>query len=430
MKKIVLSMVVVLMAGSVAAQSLQNFEYSPFEDEYPIDLTGGESFTQEINFTSEADQSLPFGLRVTVENDTTDFETGDLVGAEFDLTGSLEDSRTERSLVFENRLNDGDLVYIGSIDADNGSLGAFSENSLDVSVEADPAISPDSFDFEFDVRSAPGFAEETESTEINDTTGEAEVSVGESSVYVSSDAGESVAVESYSETTVSPPEPDREFVSGVGVEVQDSNGDEAEANGTVSIGYSQDVVEENNLDESSMDVYYYNNSLMEWTTEGVEVVSRDTADNVVEADVAHFSTYAAFAEQQDDSTDTDDGGGDVIPFDPAEDDEETESDTQEQTEESSEQDDSSGDQQEDTTTQDDETSGQEDTGVEDSEQDAEDQTDTQQTPDTPTGQFFTSDTGIAGGLLILLVVLVVYLEYTGRIELRELKEVIKQKTSN
>ncbi|EGQ42685.1 MAG: hypothetical protein J07AB43_06720, partial [Candidatus Nanosalina sp. J07AB43] len=41
-----------------------------------------------------------------------------------------------------------------------------------------------------------------------------------------------------------------------------------------------------------------------------------------------------------------------------------------------------------------------------------------------------SGTGIASSLLILLVVLVVYLEYTGRIELRELKEVIKQKTSD
>ncbi|NMJ77125.1 PKD domain-containing protein [Nanohaloarchaea archaeon] len=132
----------------------------------------------------------------------------------------------------------------------------------------------------------------------------------------------------------------------------------------------------------------------------------------------------------------DTGGGGSVTTDTAGDDstggsdeEETEPDTQEQSEDSSEQDDSSGDQQEDTT-QDDGSSDQGDTGAEDSEQDAEDQTDTQQTPDTPTGQFFTSDTGIAGGLLILLVVLVVYLEYTGRIELRELKEVVKQKTSN
>jgi PGF-pre-PGF domain-containing protein len=132
----------------------------------------------------------------------------------------------------------------------------------------------------------------------------------------------------------------------------------------------------------------------------------------------------------------DTGGGGSVTTDTTGDDstdssdeDESEPDTQDQTEESSEQDDSSGDQQEDTT-QDDGSSDQGDTSVEDSEQDAEDQTETQQTPDTPTGQFFTSDTGIASGLLILLVVLVVYLEYTGRIELRELKEVIKQKASN
>jgi hypothetical protein len=37
---------------------------------------------------------------------------------------------------------------------------------------------------------------------------------------------------------------------------------------------------------------------------------------------------------------------------------------------------------------------------------------------------------IASSAIVLLVVLIIYFEYTGKIELRELKEVVKQKTSN
>jgi hypothetical protein len=226
-------------------------------------------------------------------------------------------------------------------------------------------------------------------------------------------------------TELSDPNTDtEEFVGGISVDVSNSSG-QVDSSGVVTIGYEDDA-----LDSEDVNVYFYNDTgaANQWVNVGG---TQYTNNNTVSEEVDHFSTYGAFVEpQQVDSTDTDDGGGgDVIPFDPAEDEEENESDTQEQNEESSEQDDSSGDQQEDNTQQDG-SSDQDDTGVEDSEQDTEDQTDSQQTPDTPTGQFFTSDTGIASGLLILLVVLVVYLEYTGRIELRELKEVIKQKTSS
>ncbi len=570
MKKMILTLALVMFAASASAQTLQDFE-SSFDDNFQKSLAGGEGFSGYINFSSGVDRSVPLVVEVTVESDETSFATGDMKGAEFDVSTILnstgfdwksfvwdrvqrgegeilvpDDSVRENDSIPEavyvseesepvfaedpaniseddfpgftfvesrSELEDLDLTYDpentpaayvvsksysgddylprteaypedsilqgdrareefadglnasdyslrpaqfrsgsegASIEDDSlvesiqrpagdtleysfvlqeGAIYTGSQNSVLIRVGADQRIRPDSFDFSFEVRSEIGVISENRTEEVRASEPET-VETGDTEVSVNASADANVTVQTVEQTSLPDPSPESDFVGGVSVDVSNRSG-QVEASGNITVSYDQSVVDSNDLDEDSMSVYFFNESRGEWTSEGVEVVDRDTGENTVTADVAHFSTYAVFAEQQDDSTDTDDGsgGGDVIPFDPAEDEEETEPDTQDQTEESSEQDDSSGDQQEETT-QDDGSSDQGDTGVEDSEQDAEDQTDTQQTPDTPTGQFFTSDTGIAGGLLILLVVLVVYLEYTGRIELRELKEVIKQKTSN
>ncbi|WP_414837611.1 hypothetical protein ACK3SF_05065 [Candidatus Nanosalina sp. VS9-1] len=335
-KTILLAFLILVLLTAVSAQSLQNFEYSP-EQDFERSLTGGESFNQTINFTSEADRDLPFGLRVTVENESTNFETGESLGAEFDLTGSLEDSGSVRDLSFKKRLTEGNLIYVGGIDTEDENLSAESENSLEIKVEADRRISPDSFEFEFDVRSNPGFAAETNSSDVG-ADNSAEVKVGSSSVSVQTSSGKNVTVERYEETTVSPPE-NRNFVGGVGIEVKDDNGDDAEANGTVSIGYSQQTINQNNLDEDSMSVYFFNETSQEWTKDGVTVVNRDTASNVVEASVSHFSTYAAFAPEEDASSESSDGGSGWIEFDPQQASEsttESENDTSETEENTSE----------------------------------------------------------------------------------------------
>lgn len=431
-KKILLALTLFALVTGVSAQSLQNFEYSP-EDDYSVDLTGGESFTQNVNFTSEADRELPFGVRVTVENDTTNFETGEtIVGTEFDVTGTLTDSRIERRLSFTQRLTDGNLVYIGSINTENNSLGAFSENSLNLEIEANPAISPDNFNFEFDVRSAPGFAVETNSARVDSSTGQAEVNVGSSSVSVNTETGTDVTVESYNETTVSAPNENSNFVGGVGVEVRDSNNQDAEANGTVSIGYSQQVVDDRNLNENSMEVYFYNESISQWTTEGVEVVNRDTEDNVVEANVTHFSTYAAFAEEEQTSTSSssdDDSSAGPIPFTPEEEDQdqtETQNDSEE-TQETTDQENETVNQT-DNETQADQTDNQTETGTGESEGPSE-QAQQNAAPQSPVGQFLESESNVFGGLIVLLVALVALLQYTGRVELRELREYVEQKVS-
>jgi hypothetical protein len=117
----------------------------------------------------------------------------------------------------------------------------------------------------------------------------------------------------------------------------------------------------------------------------------------------------------------------VIPYDPQpEEQEEPVNDTQQDNTS-----DETDDQQQETSPEDD-TDGQESSGEDESTGTGEsDQVTGQQdeAPQTPVGQFFTSETGVAGGLIVVLVALVLFLEYTGRIELRELKEVLKQKFS-
>ena len=321
MRKFLLIFLIVGLSVSVSAQSLQNFEYSPSEDDYPVELTGGDSFNQLINFSSESDRGLPLGVRVTVENESTDFVTGDDLGAEFDVSGALIDSSSVRDLSFEERLTDGDLVYVGSLS--DGVLRPQSENSLDLKIKAHNAVRPDSFDFEFDVRSVPGFASESETVEVSNGSADVEVDGNEVEVDVNGTEADAT-IESYSELTAPAPETDENFVGGVGVEVTDEEGKEVEASGTVSIGYDQEFVDNNGIEEASMDVYYYNDSSMQWTTEGVEVISRDSEENVVTAEVSHFSMYAAFAEEEEESS----GGAGPIEWTPEDSNEEIQNNTE------------------------------------------------------------------------------------------------------
>ena len=178
--------------------------------------------------------------------------------------------------------------------------------SIEVVFDSSVRIRPDSYSFEFDVRSDPGFASATESKSIDNGTATVEVE-GESvdaSVDISAEEDNaSVTVESYEETTVSPPEPDSEFVGGLGVEVT-KNESEVDSSGNISISYDQELIDERALEEESMGVYYFNESRAEWTTEGAEVINRDTEDNVITAEASHFSVYAAFAEEESSSQDT------------------------------------------------------------------------------------------------------------------------------
>lgn len=298
--------------------------------------------------------------------------------------------------------------------------------SLELVLESSPRIKPDSYSFEFDVRSRPGFASETENESLG-SDHEANVTVETGSVTTSVDVTSNetdanVTVQSYEEVTVAPPEPDNEFVGGVGVEV--SGKGEVEASGNITVSYDQAVVDQNNLDEDSMSVYYYNESRGVWTTEGVEVVERDTLENSVTAEADHFSTYAAYAEeeetQQDDGSDSDDSADTFFVQTSSEDEENQTQDSQNEDETESEtgQDQSQEDaqQQEEDTQNQQESEG---TQQENNQEQSQDQ--------GITGQFLGSPTNIGGIIVAVLVAMVAALQYFGKIEIRAVIELVREK---
>lgn len=431
MRKILLALMFFAFLTGVSAQSLQNFEYSPGEDDYPIDLTGGESFTQSIEFTNEANQDLPFGVRVVVESNNTDFESGDYTGAEFDVKGTLATDGSEDSLDIDfskMRLTNEKLIYVGTLPEAQSLSQSFNENNLELQVETDQAIRPDNFNFNFDVRAAPGFASESNNTEFENEI--AQATVDESSVSVNSDNGQNLAVESYEETTVSAPE-DTEFVGGLGVEVTDSRGDKADAEGTISIAYDQDVVNDDDLDEDSMQIYYYNESSMSWTTEGVEIVDRDTDENLIEAEVTHFSTYAAFAEEEQDSS-SGGSGGDFDPSDFIDDADEPEEDV--------DVDQNADDQESDESSEDDVQEQPEEEQQQEENAGQEDQIESEETTQQPnsnnpsesqgiTGLFTASESGGLAAAVLGVVLAVFYLQRKDKIELRNGVESLVAKLS-
>lgn len=178
-------------------------------------------------------------------------------------------------------------------------------------------------------------------------------------------------------------------------------------------------MEENGLDESSMQVYFYNESSLEWTTEGVENISRDLEDNVVEADVAHFSTYGAFAEpeQENDEDSGGDGSSSIVISDSDTPEEQDDIQDQQDNQDTSQESD-----QESTEEQQDETTGQEDSD------DSQQQNNPDESPEQGiTGQFLGSPTNVGVLLVGLLVAMVAALQYFGKIELRSLIELIREK---
>jgi hypothetical protein len=296
-----------------------------------------------------------------------------------------------------------------------------SQNSVLIEVGADQRIKPDSFDFSFEVKSEVGVMGENETEEVRASQLEA-VRAGNAGVSVNASADANVTVQTVEKVSAPEPAPESEFVGGVSVDVSNSSG-EVEASGTVSINYDEDYIEENSLEEDSMQVYYYNSTKSTWTSEGIEVLERNTGENVVTAQVEHFSTYAAFAEQQEDEEDDSSGGGGstfITPVqqeEPGNETEPQESGTEDEQSQGTPQE--GGQQQPEGQNQDDQTWGRPETPVEGP---------PQNTPGNGiTGQFLGSPTNLAGVVVALIVAMIGVLAYTGRIELEAVAERVKEK---
>ena len=75
---------------------------------------------------------------------------------------------------------------------------------------------------------------------------------------------------------------------------------------TVTVHYTDQDIQENNLVESSLKIYYYNES-SGW--QQLESIVNETG-NYVSANISHFSTYGIFGDQVQASSSTSGGGGD------------------------------------------------------------------------------------------------------------------------
>jgi hypothetical protein len=242
------------------------------------------------------------------------------------------------------------------------------------------------------------------------------VEAGDTEVSVNSSADANVTVQTVERVSAPDPSPGSEFVGGVSVDVSNSSG-EVEASGNVSIGYDQDYIDDNNLDEDSMQVYYYNSTLGEWTSEDVEIIRHDTGGNTVTAEADHFSTYGAFAEESDEPGSPDDDEGDVISVDQSTDEEEPQPENQTQDQNQTEP---------ESPNQEDEEQVQNQTQEQDS-TDSEQVQDRSDTSNLITGQFLGSPTNAVGLLVAVLVAMIGFLEYSGRIEIYAFFERMREK---
>jgi hypothetical protein len=242
-------------------------------------------------------------------------------------------------------------------------------------------------------------------TPVNVDVGESDSDENRVTVNVTSSSSGTVTAEEIENSTTisgspSAPSSDTEFVGGVDVEVNSSNGSEADASGTVRIYYDQDRIDSLNVEEDQIQIYYFNETSSSWESMGAD--DRDTGANWVEADVPHFSTYAAYGEEEESGTPDDNGGGDGVPAPESSEDEQTDDQTQEQNQtepEPSEQ----------------EEQVQNQTQEEDAVGPNEDQAQTEPSSSI-TGQFLSSPTSAAGVIAALVLLLIGFLEYTGRIE--------------
>lgn len=317
------------------------------------------------------------------------------------------------------RLDENTLRY--SFTLDDISVYPESSNSVRIYVGADRRIKPDSFDFSFDVKSEVGVSGENTTEEVEASEPE-NVEAGDTEVSVNASADANVTVQTVEQVSAQDPSPGSDFVSGVSVDVSNSSG-EVEASGNVSISYDQDYIEDNNLDEDSMQVYYYNSTQDMWTSEDVEVIQRDTVQNTVTAEADHFSTYAAFAEEQEMTDDDTGGSGGGIEgyFEQQDESEENQTeveqdDSTDQTEDTEDGQPTDGEQTDETNqTESDETAGDE-TGSEDSVSDEDAEDGPQQ---SITGEFVSGPSGVAVSVLALIVVLVAILEYRRGLGIRE-----------
>lgn len=400
MKKLVLGLFLVLFAGLSVGAPLQNFEYGGVAaDGFDFDVSGGESVSGEVGFDNRVNRDLPLKFVLDVSG-----EDVDVTGEGFNVSANFSSGGFDDGLTCEEvNLSESSERYSCFHESEN-EIQAQSSSTVDFRIDVHPRIRPDDYSMNLSVRSVIG--EGTVVQENVSAGNSTVVEAGSSSVAVNASESASVEVKALDRVSASPPSQGSDFAGGVSVGV--SNGsEEVEASGTVSITYSDD-----SLDERDVNVYFYDGSLPEgerWVGQGG---THYPSNNSVVAQVDHFSTYAAFAEPESDDDSVPSFAG-PIEWSPPRGEEDVNNGTDP---------DVPGDVQQNDTQEDDEDSSGED--VNDTVPGQEESTGPGQGPNSgspggPTGLFTGQSSGVIGGLFVLVLAVVAYLQYSGRIKLEE-----------
>ncbi|PSH01914.1 MAG: hypothetical protein BRC27_00490 [Nanohaloarchaea archaeon SW_10_44_10] len=398
MRKTLLLVSVFLLASMVSAQPVQLTE----SDSLDFDMAGGEERNFSISFDTNGNfvDNHIVETRLRVSNSELEVEEGEdrVSGEEFNLNRTLNGSEEECGSVSGGKNYS---QYICTFDS--GSING--ENTVNYRIESVPRLMPGKYQFELELLSNPSSAPAVENTTVNlglGTDAELESSSGSIEVEINSSGSGNATVESYDSLAVGSPQGEDELVSGVSVEI---NTTEDSSGGTLRFEHDEDL--------QDVDVYRLENG--EWVSEGIEVTER--GNDFVIAEVPHFSTYAAFGEEENSSTPTTDTQDNST--DPTQN-QETNS-TESQDNETDSNNTEPGEQDQETT----ENQTEEETGQQ--------QDDTGETPQQPDnvfiGQFTESPGAVGVGIILLIVIAVLGLDYTGRIDVKEKISELRNRSS-
>jgi hypothetical protein len=264
---------ILALVSFTAASPIQDLEV---EKNFDTQLTGGDKLTASGSFVNRQGVEKPFMATIDVSS-----EDMNVSGREF---SSVQVYLNDQRIVCD--LFGGSQQFIcadENIDIESG------ENSFNASLETVTYIKPGSYSVDLELRSTVGVP----SKAIEESAAAFKLSefrVGSSTVTVNSSENATVNLEYYDELDVDAPENAENFLSAVSVKVGEK--DEVSSSGTVTFDYSQGKVNQQNIDESSISIYYFDKG--EWDKID-SVVDED--QNAVTAEVEHFSTYAAYGEE-------------------------------------------------------------------------------------------------------------------------------------
>jgi len=372
-KKILLSVLILTFSGLAMAQTVEIED----SDDFPTELTGGESFELGLDYSVNADREVPLSLELSVSSEEFDVP-------EEAFTVSVEENEAE--------FDDG--VY--RVDLDDSS----EDGSVVLGVDSSSRLKSGNYDFTLDLLSSVGVGQKLDSVDVLPEEA-AEVAGERSQVTVRAFEEGSASVTELDFVGANPPSDNSEFIGGVEVDVQNDEGDDigSESSGTVRVNFDEDDID--GLDRDSLSVYFYNESSSEW-----EALDSTVGDDFVEAEVDHFSVYTVYGEEESDDGSSSSTSITIPDIDEAP--EEAGEDGAEESQEGGE-----GQQPEDADGQDQQEEGEEESQEEGSEIGTPGES---QPPSGLTGQFVEQASNPVTAVILVLVGLITAGIYTGRIQ--------------